>query len=510
MRAHFGPSFGTPHASSRRILARLIALLCVGLMPIVAGVAIGTPAAGAAISGHDQTVFAFGSASFHGSTQSRALNAPIVGMASTHNGTGYWMVANDGGVFSFNAPYYGSLGAMHLNAPIIGMVATPTGHGYWLVASDGGVFTFGDAHFYGSTGSMHLNAPVTQLIPGPGGRGYWLMATDGGVFTFGAARFYGSMGASHLNAPVIGMTATPKSHGYLLVASDGGVFTFGDAHFHGSTGNRHVSSPVVGLAGDSTGGGYWLATQNGEVFNFGDAKNEGNATRLMSATQEIVQITGVGSRSGYRLLALPRPLMLAPPLGTGASGAAVAAVQERLLGLGYWLPGVTGQFDDATQQAVFAFQKYNNLPRTGAVDLVTHNLLSRALRPVPRSTSGYVVEVDKTRQVLILANGGQALWVFNASSGSDHPYVSEGARYTAHTPEGNFKILRQVDGFDKSPLGELYRPKYFTNTGIAVHGYTSVPPYPASHGCVRVPNAAIDYMWGNNLLPIGAAVSVYV
>ena len=93
---------------------------------------------------------------------------------------------------------------------------------------------------------------------------------------------------------------------------------------------------------------------------------------------------------------------------------------------------------------------------------------------------------------------------------SDIPYVSEGVRYTAHTPEGFFNIQRQVDGYDKSPLGQLYRPKYFTSTGIAVHGYTDVPPYPASHGCVRVSNAAIDFMWGNNILPIGAAVWVYL
>ena len=502
MRANFG--------SSRRFAARLLALLCVAFVPIVVGAAIGTPAAFAASSGHDATVYAFGNASFHGSTQGKPLNSPIVGMAPTRNGKGYWLVANDGGVFGFNAPYFGSLGAMHLNAPIIGMAATPTGHGYWLVASDGGVFTFGDAHFYGSTGSMRLNAPVTQLIPGPRGKGYWLMATDGGVFTFGRARFVGSMGGTHLNAPVIGMTATPKGHGYLLVASDGGVFTFGDARFHGSTGDRHVAAPVVGLAGDSSGGGYWLATDNGRVFNFGDARNEGDALNVLPGGRRITQITSVPGRSGYRLLARPRPLMLGAPLGVGASGAVVAGVQERLLSLGFWLPGVTGSFDYTTQQAVYAFQKWNGLARTGSVDLVTQFRLNDAVRPVPRSTGGYVVEIDKTRQVLIVAVNGRAAWVFNAASGSDHPYVSQGVGYSAHTPEGNFTILRQVDGNDKSPLGVLYRPKYFTNTGIAVHGYTDVPPYPASHGCVRVSNAAIDFMWGNNLLPIGAAVSVYL
>jgi lipoprotein-anchoring transpeptidase ErfK/SrfK len=488
----------------------MLALLCVGFVPIVAGAVIATPAANASVSGHDDTVFAFGNASFHGSTHGLALNAPIVGMATTTNGKGYWLVASDGGVFGFNAPYFGSLGAMRLNAPIIGMAATPSGKGYWLVASDGGVFSFGDARFYGSTGGMHLNAPVTQLIANPDGKGYWLMATDGGVFTFGSAHFFGSMGASHLNAPVIGMTATPKGHGYLLVASDGGVFTFGDAHFHGSTGNKHVGSPVVGLAGDSTGGGYWLATQNGNVFNFGDAKNEGNAVHLLPGTREITQITSVPGTSGYRLLARPKPVMFAPPLGVGSTGAAVTAVQNRLLALGYWLPGANGTFDSTTEQAVFAFQKWTGLPRTGTVDLFTQVALNDAVRPVPRSTTGYVIEIDKTRQVLIVANGGRAEWVFAVSSGSDHPYTLGGVGYSAHTPEGNFSILRQVDGFDKSPLGELYRPKYFTNSGDAVHGYTDVPPFPASHGCVRVSNSAIDYMWANNILPIGTAVWVYL
>ena len=499
------------HVPSRRFLAsRLAALLCVSLIPIVAGAAVGTTAAGAAVSGHDDTVYAFGSASFHGSTSGRNLNAPIVGMAATPNGKGYWLVANDGGVFGFNAPFFGSLGSIHLNSPIVGIAATPTGRGYWLIAGDGGVFTFGDAHFYGSTGSMHLNSPITQMIPGPKGKGYWLMASDGGVFTFGSAKFHGSTGNKHLNAPIIGMAATPDGGGYLLVGSDGGVFTFGNAKFHGSTGNKHVTAPVVGIAGDSTGGGYWLATQDGSVYNFGDAKKEGGAKSTLSPLRVITQITSVPGTSGYRLLALGAPVIETPPIGLGASGAAVVGVQSRLLSLGYWLPGVSGVFDSLTQQAVWAFQKYENLPRTGVVDAATHNRMRVAVRPVPRSTSGYVIEVDKTRQVLFVANGGHAEWVFNASSGSDHPYTLDGVGYSAHTPEGMFQVIRAVDGFDKSPLGELYRPRYFTDTGIAVHGYTDVPPYPASHGCVRVSDAAIDFIWANNLMPISATVWVYV
>ena len=500
----------------KRIAVCSLALVCIANVAFGAGASTAGAAAApaklpvASLSGNDDTVYAFGTASFHGSTSGKHLNSPIVGMASTANGKGYWLVADDGGIFGFNAPYFGSLGARHLNSPIVGMAATPTGKGYWLVAGDGGVFTFGDAGYYGSTGGMHLNASITQIIAGPGGRGYWLMASDGGVFTFGSARFYGSMGGTHLNAPIIGMNSTPNGHGYLLVASDGGVFTFGNAHFHGSTGNRHVSAPVVGIAGDSTGGGYWLALKDGSVYNFGDAQRKGGAKGRLSPIRQIMEITSVPGTSGYRLLAGPAPLMIAPPLGLGSTGAAVGAVQTRLLALGYWLPGVTGVFDSLTQQAVYAFQKYARLPRTGMVDLVMHNRLGRAERPVPRSTSGYWLEIDKTRQILIVANGGRSTWTFNASSGSDHPYTLDGVGYGAHTPEGTFRVIRSVDGYDKSPLGQLYRPRYFTDTGVAVHGYTDVPPYPASHGCVRVSNSAMDFIWANNVMPIGANVWVYL
>ncbi len=80
------------------------------------------------------------------------------------NGKGYWLVASDGGIFSFgNAGFYGSTGNLTLNKPIVGMASTPDGKGYWLVASDGGIFSFGDASFYGSTGNLTLNKPVVGM-----------------------------------------------------------------------------------------------------------------------------------------------------------------------------------------------------------------------------------------------------------------------------------------------------------------------------------------------------------
>ena len=74
------------------------------------------------------------------------------------------------------------------------------------------------------------------------------------------------------------------------------------------------------------------------------------------------------------------------------------------------------------------------------------------------------------------------------------------------TPVGRFSIYRKVTGFDNSPLGTLFDPMYFTG-GYAIHGNPSVPPYPASHGCVRVPMWIAPYLYATN--PYGETVYVY-
>jgi hypothetical protein len=120
--------------------------------------------------------------------------------------------------------------------------------GYWLVASDGGVFSFGDASYFGSTGGLTLNRPIVGMAPTPDGGGYWLVASDGGVFSFGDASYFGSTGGFPLNQPIVGMAPTPDGGGYWLVASDGGVFSFGDASYFGSTGGMTLVDPVDGMA----------------------------------------------------------------------------------------------------------------------------------------------------------------------------------------------------------------------------------------------------------------------
>ena len=113
-------------------------------------------------------MFAFGDAAFSGSLGATPLNRPIVGMAATPDGGGYWLVASDGGVFAFgDAAFSGSLPDQVVTplAPVVALVATPDGGGYWVVSSDGGVFAYGDAWFPGSLVRSPPPAPVTAAAP---------------------------------------------------------------------------------------------------------------------------------------------------------------------------------------------------------------------------------------------------------------------------------------------------------------------------------------------------------
>ena len=156
----------------------------------------------------------------------------------TDPGSGYYIFGQFGEIGGYGNDnylnYLDGAGYYNLNAPIVGMAPTPTGGGYWMVGADGGVFASGDAGFYGSTGNITLNKPVVGMAATPDGKGYWFVASDGGIFAYGDAAFYGSMGGKPLNKPIVGMAATPDGKGYWLVASDGGIFNYGDAAFYGS------------------------------------------------------------------------------------------------------------------------------------------------------------------------------------------------------------------------------------------------------------------------------------
>jgi peptidoglycan hydrolase-like protein with peptidoglycan-binding domain len=207
--------------------------------------------------------------------------------------------------------------------------------------------------------------------------------------------------------------------------------------------------------------------------------------------------------------ASPAPAQPKPQkLKIGAKGAEVEALQQRLTALGYWNGTADGSFGSLTQQAVFALQKAAGLGRDGVVGPKTQKALDQGVRPKARSTSGRLVEIDLKRQLLMLVDDGEVTHVFNTATGSNQNYVYQGKTYLADTPPGHFTVSRQIDGQRDGPLGPLWRPKYF-NGGIAVHGAPNVPPYPASHGCARLTNAAINWIWANNKVPLQTKVWVY-
>ncbi|SBT40941.1 L,D-transpeptidase family protein [Micromonospora auratinigra] len=186
-----------------------------------------------------------------------------------------------------------------------------------------------------------------------------------------------------------------------------------------------------------------------------------------------------------------------PTLQQGARGAAVSTLQRRLTALHYDVGGVDGDFGPSTYHAVVAFQKINRLTRDGIVGPRTWAALDHPVTPKPRYThTGWSLEADLTRQVLYLARGGSVVRVLDASSG----------KTSTPTPTGDYTVQRRIDGWRRSDLGLLWRPNYFYR-GYAVHGATSVPAYPASHGCVRVPIPAMNRLWPT--IGVGVPVHVY-
>jgi hypothetical protein len=209
----------------------------------------------------------FGTAMAYGAPAGAQLSAPLLGIAVTSDGKGYWLLGADGGVFNYgDAGFYGSEGSSGVVTPFVGIAPTSDGHGYWITGDFGNVYNFGDAATEASL-TGRLAAPVVGITANHKGMGYWLAGADGGVFSFGDARYYGSLGAVHLNQPVVAIASTRDDGGYWLVAADGGVFSFGDAHFYGSLGATPPSSrmPVVAMASAPQGSGYWLATADREL-----------------------------------------------------------------------------------------------------------------------------------------------------------------------------------------------------------------------------------------------------
>jgi peptidoglycan hydrolase-like protein with peptidoglycan-binding domain len=163
----------------------------------------------------------------------------------------------------------------------------------------------------------------------------------------------------------------------------------------------------------------------------------------------------------------------APVLRYGSRGAAVGFLERRLRSLKYALARVDGRFNADTRDALYAFQKVRGLSRSGRTSARFWRVLRTAKIPKAAVPSGTHIEVDKARQVLFEVRRGRVVSVVHVSTGA-----------TGNTPIGRWRIYSKTPGFNSL---HMYYSMYFLR-GFAVHGYPSVPTWPASHGCVRLPN----------------------
>jgi peptidoglycan hydrolase-like protein with peptidoglycan-binding domain len=196
-------------------------------------------------------------------------------------------------------------------------------------------------------------------------------------------------------------------------------------------------------------------------------------------------------------------------LERGEKGEAVAALQRRLAELRLDPGPADGSFGTGTMYAVQGFQKLAGIAPDGRVGPAVQEALANppAVAPLVPDGEPTRVEVDKSRQLLFLYQKGELRLITHISTGSGEEYCSRGrCGKKAITPEGAYRFMWRYDGWRESELGKLYNPVYFTGSGIAVHGSSSVPTYPASHGCVRIPMHIAEYF--PSLVARGDAVYV--
>jgi hypothetical protein len=207
-------------------------------------------------------------------------------------------------------------------------------------------------------------------------------------------------------------------------------------------------------------------------------------------TNYVIQVAVAPAGEFARVVKTVQTAVHVPYLGPGSRGPSVRFLERRLAELRFALRGVDGLYAHDTYEAVLAFQKLHGLAWTGRVGPRVWGRLQRAGRPRARYR-GTHLEVSKGRQLLFDVRNGRVIRVVHASTGA-----------TGNTPVGRWRIYRKVGGWD----WVLWYPMYFLR-GFAVHGYPSVPAYPASHGCVRVPMWIAPTLFAGR--PYGQTLYVY-
>jgi peptidoglycan hydrolase-like protein with peptidoglycan-binding domain len=185
----------------------------------------------------------------------------------------------------------------------------------------------------------------------------------------------------------------------------------------------------------------------------------------------------------------------------------IREAEQFLSDLGYWTGRIDGTLDEASRHALVAFQKVEGRETTGRLTLEELGALREAGPPEPLEGGKSHIEVDLSRQVLfVVEEDGTVSRVLPVSTGNDKFFSEKGFAARAYTPRGRFAVDRKIAGWHESVLGLLYYPNYILG-GVAIHGSPSMPAYPDSHGCIRIPLFAAKTF--SELTPAGTPVLIH-
>lgn len=161
-----------------------------------------------------------------------------------------------------------------------------------------------------------------------------------------------------------------------------------------------------------------------------------------------------------------------PALHRGQCSPVVVGFKKAMRKMGY-VANSGRCFGGKTARGVLAYRKVNGMSRSmrAGKGLVKRVFAGRGGYRVRHPGAGRHVEAPLGKQVLVFARGGKPYAIYPTSSGTS----------ATPTVTGHYRFHRTEPGYNS--LGMYY--SWYFHGGYAIHGYKSVPNYPASHGCLR-------------------------